>query len=261
MKPLVRNILYYAALAGAVALWFAATAASSAKRHLTSCHGVTVTVLDSASRRFVSRNDVKDYLKDYGLFVGQRVDSVNLSKIEFILNSKSAIRDCRAYITDDGTLHVDISQREPVVRFQKGQTGFYADRSGFLFPLHKEFSAPVPVVDGEVPLLAKKGFKGEPGSEKERQWLSRIIGLLDYMEQSGIWKENISEISVLESGDLVMIPREGSERFIFGQPTAVKEKFERISRYYDTVAPRYEKGSCKLVDVRCKDQIICRKQL
>ena len=259
MKPLVRNILYFAALAGVAAVWIAATAASSRTRHATNCHGVTIQVLDSASRRFVSRNDVKDYLKDYGLYIGQRVDSVNLGKMEQILNSKSAINDSRVYITDDGTLHVDITQREPVVRFQKGQTGFYADRTGFIFPLHKEFSAPVPVVDGDVPLPVKSGFKGEPGTERERLWLQRIIGLLDYMEQSGIWKENISEITVLSSGDLVLIPREGSERFVFGSPTEVKEKFERIGRYYDTVAPRVEKGTYKTVDVRCKDQIICRK--
>ena len=79
------------------------------------------------------------------------------------------------------------------------------------------------------------------------------------MEQSGIWKENISEITVLESGDLVMIPRVGAERFVFGSPTEVKEKFERIGRYYDTIAPRVEKGTYTIVDVRCKDQIICRK--
>ena len=68
----------------------------------------------------------------------------------------------------------------------------------------------------------------------------------------------IVQIHVTESSDLILIPREGNERFLFGQPDNFKAKFERMKKYYTAVVP--EKGADKYrqVDVRYKGQIICR---
>lgn len=258
MKPVLRHILYWGAIAVAVLVYVIATTSGKSVRHATSCHGVEVTILDSAARRFVSVDDVKEYLKGYGLYVGQRIDSVDLARMEVILDSKSAILNSDAYITDDGTLHIEVTQREPVVRFQKGDIGFYADRSGYIFPLHRDFAANVPIVSGDIPLWIKKGFKGEPESKSEILWLQRIIGLVGFMDASGIWAANISEIYVDKGHNLVLVPRVGQERFIFGEPTRIKEKFALITRYYDTIAPAAE-GKYKSVDVRFDSQIVCKK--
>ena len=69
----------------------------------------------------------------------------------------------------------------------------------------------------------------------------------------------MGQISVRKDGNLVLVPREGSERFVFGTPTDIEAKFGRIRQYYESVAPSRE-TPYKTVDVRFDGQIICRNK-
>ena len=88
--------------------------------------------------------------------------------------------------------------------------------------------------------------------------MDQIIGLVNYMDGS-VWQRNISQISVNSRGDLVMVPREGSERFLFGAPTRVQEKFDLMSTYYESVVPVHDPNWYRSVDVRFRGQLICRR--
>ena len=182
----------------------------------------------------------------------------NLDRIEKIICSHSAVRDCESWLTDDGILHVSLSQRQPVVRFQDGQNGYYADATGYLFPLQSKGSVQVPVVDGILPIHVDRGYKGMLEDEAENAWLNRILHLINYMKGT-LWEENISQITVNKDGDLVLFPREGKERFLFGSPTRVEEKFGLMAAYYESVVPSRDPGYYSLVDVRHRKQLVCRK--
>jgi cell division protein FtsQ len=77
-------------------------------------------------------------------------------------------------------------------------------------------------------------------------------------EEKKEWKDKIVQIQVSENGDLILIPRIGNERFIYGPPDKSEEKFEKIKKYYSAIVPEmgYEKYS--EVDLRFNGQIICR---
>ena len=221
------------------------------------CAGVRVEFKDDFN--FITSKDIEGYLnKEYGAYVGQRLDSVDLEKVESILDNKSAILKAEAYTTPDGFLNVEIRQREPVVRFQKGDNGFYADERGFIFPLQRNYTSMVPIIDGEVPLNVGRGYKGAPKTEAEKKWLSETLGLVNYMTGT-VWAENISQITVRGNGDLVLIPREGKERFIFGQPSDFEAKFDRIGLYYTTILPEKGNGYYTTVNIKNNGQIVCRK--
>lgn len=228
------------------------------RMRLTTCAGVKVEFTDDFN--FVTAKDVEGYLnKDYGAYIGQRLDSVDLMKVERILDGKSAILKAEAYTTPDGYLNVRIRQREPVVRFQKDNNGFYADERGFLFPLQRNYTSMVPIIDGAVPLNVERGYKGEPKTDSERKWLTEVIALVNYMQASGTWAENICQMTVGGNGDLIMIPRQGKERFIFGPPSDFKRKFDLIARYYTTILPSKGEGYYSTVNVKNNGQIVCRK--
>jgi len=146
-----------------------------------------------------------------------------------------------------------------VVRFQRINGGLYADRNGFLFPLQDNFTSMVPVIDGKIPLSCGNDFKGRPTSEKDKQWLDQILYMLNYMENSKVWSENISQITVDEKGDLIMVPRVGKEKFIFGKPDDIESKFRRLEDYYKCIVPEKGKDYYSTVSVKFHDQIVCRK--
>lgn len=254
-RKVVDIICVSAVVVSSVAILLLASNAYARKRHLVTCNAIQTVILDSMERKFVSPADVEHFLEDYGPWHGQRLEDVDLIKMESILDSKGAILKSNAWTGDDGILHVEITQRTPVIRFQIGDDGWYADASGFLFPLQERFPVRVPIVDGNVPLTLTPEFKGFPGNEAEMDWLQKIIALS--AEMNGFWSERISQISVDKDGELVMIPRQGEECFRFGSPTGISEKFSKMKLYYECVAPSRE-TPYRDIDLRFKGQIVCR---
>ena len=247
-----------AALAALVALCALIHAGTAREKALRTCEGLRVEYADDY--RFVSEADIKEYLdKYYGAYIGQRLDSIRLYRMEAILDEQSAILKSEAYVTGDGLLHIRLTQREPVIRFQKDGYGFYADCNGFVFPLQENYSTPVPVMDGAVPVRCAEGYKGAPETEAERAWMAGVVALVGYMDKSRIWAENIVQMHVEDNGDIVMIPREGGERFIFGSPAGAADKFARMSDYYRYILPEKGDGYYRTVNVKYDNQIVCRK--
>jgi cell division protein FtsQ len=258
MKPVVRYLIAASAVAACVFLALVGDRVGAKNRHEVTCNSVDALIADSLQRKFISPDDIKDWMADYGTYLGLRLDSVDLRRVEAVIDGKSAVRKSEAWLTDDGVLHISVTQREPVVRFQSASGGYYADADGFLFPLQLRHTARVPVVDGHLPLKLGKDFKGEPGTEKERQWVLAVIDLVRYLGEQKEWNDLVGQITVDKNGNLVLIPREGTERFVFGTPTDIDAKFGRVRKYYESIAPSQE-NSYQIVDVRYKDQVICRR--
>jgi cell division protein FtsQ len=223
------------------------------------CEKLEVIITDSLENNFVSADDVRMFLdRGYGQYTGVPIDSVNLLKIEKIVNGRSAVRESHAYMTKDGTLHIEVTQRRPVVRFQKKDGGFYADAQGYIFPLQSSFASHVQVIDGNIPLAANSGYKGEISDPEEREWFRQVMTLVNYMENRKEWRDKIVQIHVNGDGDFVMIPRKGNERFILGQPDFLEDKFKKLKKYYTAIVPEKGSGKYEVVDLRYKGQIVCR---
>ena len=223
------------------------------------CTGLNVVIADSSMNRFVSKADVKKFLdKEYGEYVGVPLDSIDLVKVEKIIDGRSAVNKSQAYVTRDGMLNVKVTQRKPVVRFQKSDGGFYADAEGFVFPLQSSYASRVQVIDGDIPLKANSGYKGEVTDEKERAWLDKVLNVVNYMENSRTWKDKIVQITVCNGGELIMVPREGTERFYFGQPDDIGNKFRKMEIYYTSIVPAKGEKEYRVVNLEYDGQIVCR---
>ena len=233
--------------------------AGSSLRKEMKCTRLEVRIVDSLENSFVSRADVKKFLdREYGTYIGMPLDSLNLVKIEEIVDSRSAVMKSQAYVTKDGTLHVDVTQRSPVVRFQKRDGGFYADAEGYIFPLQNSYASHVQIIDGNIPLAANSGYKGSISDKAEMEWFRRMMGLVNYIENSKTWKGKIVQIHVADNGDIALIPRKGREMFIIGQPTSLEEKFEKMGKYYKVIIPEKGNDAYRTVDLRYRGQIVCK---
>ena len=259
MKRAIRHILIGCggALLAAVMI-LACTAGAAARKSLT-CERVEIAILDSMQNSFVTRADVKSYLdKEYGRYIGVSLDSLDLTRMEDIIDGRSAVQKSQAYVTKDGSLHIDVTQRKPIVRFQKKDGGFYADAEGYIFPLQRSYASHVQVIDGNVPLAANSGYKGVIEDPKEMKWFKDMMKVVNYMEGDKKWKDKIVQISIDAKGDLILIPREGNEQFHFGQPEEIAEKFGKMEKYYTHIIPAKGTGHYKIVDLKYRGQIVCR---
>ena len=223
------------------------------------CKRINIIVADSLENRFINPDKIKkDIRKEYGNVVGMPLDSIDLSKVEEIVDGKTAVFKSQAYTTKDSTLNIEIKQRKPVVRFQKGRTGFYADKEGYIFPLQTSFTSHVLIIDGNIPINMNCVQTGQIDDSEGKDWFHKTIALVNYIESDTEWKKAIVQININKNNDIVMVPRDGQEKFIFGQPDDIEHKFEKLRKYYTAIVPKAGKDTYKVIDLRFKGQIVCK---
>lgn len=220
------------------------------------CTGLNVIIADSTVNRFVSVKDISSLvIREYGKVNGMHTDSIDLNRIEKIAGSGNAVRTSEAYTTPDGKLNIRITQRRPVVRFQNSRGGFYADEDGFLFPLQKSFSAEVPIVEGALPVNISDAAKGKMTNPRQEEWIMQIIGMVRSFDNDRRWKNCITQIHVNDHQELEVATRRGKEVFIFGQPTDIADKMDKMETYFRTILPSRNKPYAE-VDLRFKGKIL-----
>lgn len=256
MKKTICYILFSLLVAGfGVGMYFLESFSLRERAGL-SCTELKVFFNDSLE--FVSEQDIRDCISSkYGPFLGKQLDSIALGRIESILEAQSAIRKCEAWVTEDGALNVSVTQRAPALRFMNGESGFYVDDRGFIFPLHPRYTADVPVVEGSIPINVADGYKGEAPTAEGQRWIMEMIDLTGFINASQRWSNAFREVRVAGNGDIILYPVEGEEIFIFGPPHCIPDKFERVSKYYTHILPA--KGNrYGTINIKYNGQIICR---
>ena len=251
MRKGLRNIAFFAVLALLLAAFWLLAGSARKDRAAVLCNGLDIQILDEYE--FVTQEDVKGFLdRKYGTYIGVRLDSLKLDRMEKMLEEKSVVLKSEAWTTPDGMLHVSILQRRPVLRFQRGEQGFYMDRTGYVFPLHKSYTADVPVIEGAIPSVETKDGAA---------WAEGVMRLVEMIQGSKQLKDRIGSISVNQNGDVELRMTDGKERFIIGFPDNLESKFARMGKYYTHILPAEGRGPYKSVNLKYNKQIICRKDI
>lgn len=234
--------------------------ATRAERAMLACEHVEVEFRDSL--KFVNSAEVRNWLdRDYGICTGRRLDSLDLGRIEQLLLSRGPIVGCEAWTDGKGVLHVEISQRMPVLRFSYGGgQGYYIDAEGWIIPLHSSYTADVRVIEGSIPVRPAAGFSGLPESEADRKWLQGMLKLQREIDGSRTWSPLVRRTIIRSDGDIALTLGSGDELYIIGGPERLEEKLSGIEEYLRNIVPLKGEGYYRTVNLKYKNQIICRQK-
>lgn len=216
-------------------------------RHSIACSGIQIDI--SGSGAFVTKEKIqKDIDGFYGIYVGQRIEDVRTAEIEKMISLKPAVQNCEVWVTDDGLLHVQVREREPILRFNfKGKSTF-VDRTGILFPPE----------GNKCDSLQVLSISCDPARGVDSKWLEDLLALAEKVSRSKSWSERIAGYMIESNGDLVLLASSG-ERLIYGDFSRMDAKFDAMERYFMQIAPTRTNSPYKSVNVKYKGQIICRK--
>ena len=257
----VRILLSAVVVLTAALFTFTLCRESAVSRSLLSCTKVEIEVADSARLGFVTADDIRRILAESCPPVtGRKLDSVDLAGIEKVLNARGAVQGAQAWTTGDGTVHVSVSQRNPVLLLRRGSDSWYADSEGYLFPKSKDVEISVPTVDGDIPLGIRSDFRGMPEAPKEKAWLEGMLRMSRFLQGNKEWRRAIREIKVDSGGELVLYPVKGKERFLFGRPEDFESKFARMEDYYRYIVPARGEDYYSSVNVKFDGQIVCKEK-
>ena len=109
-----------------------------------------IEVVDSSSQgHLVSAAMVRQWISHAGIkTLGTAVDAVDLTGIERLIARNGFVDKTVAYVSYGGTLHIEISQRKPVVRLLTDGMNAYVTADGYVFAAPRASSLYVPVVTG-----------------------------------------------------------------------------------------------------------------
>ena len=222
------------------------------------CKEVNVTLLDSTSNRFVTPSEVIEIMDGFmGTSIGRGVEEIDLNLIEQLLDKRSAIKKSQASITRDGRLNINITQRKPVLRIQTPNGGFYVDETKYIFPLVTTFTSYVPIVNGHIPFTLNADHRGT-ALEDDGNWMEKILELGNYMSNDPFWSAQIEQVYVDSSGDIILSPRVGNHKIIFGDLKDIDSKFDKLYTFYKNIAPQEGWEKYSSVNLKYRDQIICK---
>ncbi len=224
------------------------------------CKHIKIRILDSAENRFVTPMDVMAMIQAEQLSpLNQNIHSIDINKIEKLLSNKGAIKESNVAYSNDGTLHVDVTQRKPVLRIQTSDGGFYIDNEQYIFPLSESFTSYVPVVTGNIPIKLAKGYRGK--IEKEGSaWLKNIMKLGAHINESEFLNAQIQEINVEANQDISLYTRVGNQVLLFGELDRMSEKFDKLEQFYANIIPVYGWEKYSKVNLKYNGQIVCTKR-
>ncbi|HMW98494.1 MAG TPA: hypothetical protein PJ983_14650, partial [Flavobacteriales bacterium] len=227
---------------------------------------------------FIDENAVREQvLNSTDAVIGAPIGMVDLAAIEAGLRRIGCVAHADVFHTLDGTLHVKVRQREPIVRVINADgSGFYIDSEGWTMPLSDAHSARVLVVTGAVTepfaALPPTDLVGMEDSLRTSAHSDEIYQLAKVITADPLWNALFDHAQLNADASFDLFPRIGGQRVKVGRMSAgaddnakdgaalLTSRLAKLRIFYEQVMPRSDWRLYSTIDTRFADQVICTRK-
>jgi len=242
-----KTLLVLVDLVIAVYLVLAITAFNSPDVLYNVCSEVKIDIKEGVVKGFLNADEIKTQLVRANLYpLGDRMEDVDVRKIEDFLLKNPFVDDAQCYKTQTGRVFINLSQRLPVMRV-KADNGddYYVDTYGNIMP-NTQYASNLVVATGHI---------SRPYAKKE---LCRVG---NFLIRNKLWFRQVQQFNVLTDGTLEMIPLVGDHVVYLGRPTGLTRKFQRLEKFYKYGLSQAGWNKYSYISVEFDNQIICKKTI
>ncbi|TRO65622.1 cell division protein FtsQ/DivIB [Christiangramia sabulilitoris] len=169
-------------------------------------------------------------------------ETLDLNRVESLLNEHEMIENAEVYLTLDGKLRAEVSQRKPIGRVV-GNSSFYLDKNGELMPLSQFYTARVPLMFGFDGSNVKKAY-----------------GIVNHIKNDEFLTRHITGINRLKGDKYILELRELDFELYFGDSNNVALKFNNFKAFYKKAQKENKLDTYKKVNLQFGDQVVCTKK-
>jgi cell division protein FtsQ len=191
---------------------------------------------------------------------------INTGSIETAIRKQAYVAKVSVYESNEGTLTVDIRQREPLLRIiNQNYESFYLDESGALLPVNPDFSARVLVANGTI----NDSYRKNPNyrinilalsdSIYYDSLLTNLYRLTMYITHDKFLKAQIAQIYVNEFSEFELVPRIGNHVILLGKAEDLDDKFTRLYAFYKYGLNKIGWNKYNVINIKYKNQVVCSK--
>ncbi|QXU42374.1 cell division protein FtsQ [Pedobacter sp. D749] len=216
-----------------------------------------VKILIPGADNFIEREEIDAILKeDQGVLLGRNLENINIHKIEKKLQSNPYIGFAKVYVDMDGVLHIEVKQRQPILRIlnENGQD-FYIDNEGLKMPISSNFTANVLVATGHITEVF-----GSRVDSLHTQLARDLYKTAQYIKKDTLWDSQIEQIVVDQKNDIELIPRVGNQRIILGDADSLEKKMKNLLLFYKKAMPQVGWDTYRTINIKYTNQIVCEKR-
>ncbi|MGB4775610.1 MAG: cell division protein FtsQ [Daejeonella sp.] len=215
-----------------------------------------VKILIPGTRNFIEREEVDRILLDNnGPLVGRNLSNINIQQIEANLKSNPFIEYAKVFADMDGIIHVQIKQREPVLRILNfANEDFYIDQNGLKIPISDNFTANVLVANGYI----SENFSNKIDTLKTKLGKD-IFNTALFISKDTLWNDQIEQLYVNKDSEIELIPRVGNHKIILGNADSLQTKFRNLLAFYKKAMPKVGWDTYKTINIKYTNQIVCEK--
>jgi cell division protein FtsQ len=246
VKSKIKTISWSALGLCCVVLLVAAMKAKDSK----ACTAINVKIDDATQHMFIKNADVLDVLNQNNISTGETLDDINLRKAEEQLKQNAWIKDAELFFDNHQTLHVNISEREPIARvFTMNGNSFYIDSSGLCLPVNENAAARV-IVFTSFP--SDKKILSVPDSLV----LNDVKTISKYITADSFLNAQTAQINITQQRTYEIIPVVGNQVIRIGNADSLNEKFSKLIAFYKNVFAKVGFEKYSVIDVQYHGQVV-----
>ena len=233
------------------------------------CKSLTIKVNQDNDLYFLDRIDIAKLIRDRGdSIVGQPKSTINIPEMEKALNSHADISNAEVSMSIDGDVKVNVNQRKPVIRIiNSNDDSYYLDSEGKPMPLSDKYTAKVLIANGNIlePYISRYKYSiadiEKDSALRATSLLGQLFAMANYINGNEFWSSQIQQIYINKEKDMEIVPTVGNQRIVFGDTSAMEEKFDKLLTFYQqglNTTGWWDKYST--INLKFKNQIVCTKK-
>lgn len=260
-RKIVYTVLWSLSAAGLVVL----LGFTDHHRSTMPCSGLEVKVVDHTGHLFIEPADILELLNTRGAKIkGMPVGEVDLGLLERLVYTNPYVDRAEVYTGMDGSVHIDIWQRNPVMRvINAANEHFYVDENGIFFPRSDKYSVNVIVASGVI----VDRISGEtvnnaapfPSDTLELPLMVQLNELAWYLKNHSFWNAQFEQIYVNDKYEIELIPRVGDHAIIIGNTTNLDKKMNKLMVFYREGLARKGWEKYDVLNLKYDNQVVCTK--
>ena len=233
------------------------------------CQEIQVDVIDTTGYLFVESKDILELLQEKAYKIkGSNLEELPLYKMEQDIINHPSVKSAEVYTTLDGILHIEVQQRNPILRIiNYNNESYYIDSDGAIFPLSEKYTARVLVANGNLNepynlRYIRNASEVIETDELGRKYLTDDLYLLaSFIQKNSFYKSLVEQIFVNENKEIEIIPKVGRFTILVGDVSNLEEKMENLTAFMKIALPREGWEKYSTINLKYKEQIVCTKKV
>ena len=223
------------------------------RQHHALCKRVDIQLEDAGYFKMFNQEDVASWVNEVsGELIGERIDSIPLEMIRQRMLSESAVHSADVYTTIDGRCVIKVKQRIPVMRvLEVTGNSYYLDKEGYPISIGDDYFR-LPLYTGEISGAIYHNSVRDIDSKE----LNEILELNSAITQSDFWSNQLEHAVIGQYGEIILIPRVGSQKIIFGMYSDYQDQLNRVKSFYDHIIERGDLNKYASIDARFRGQVV-----